>query len=259
MGIEAAENRGRKLREVDHRVEQRFVFTPARAGDGARRRVERFANLMFAFSAPQNFRRSQRINVSRSSPRNRDCTIGQDAMSTRLLPCLNAIELERNRLSIEHRDQPPHRTHEALGRLAPVHILRPVDGGEFLRQKLGKNLRRAATLLRDLGREVFALRSSNSFQVGNVDASLLGEGVGRRSGLAIFVCDVDGRSSNLLDHVGLRGGNAGGQDCKAPRSVEVSDLASRQSLAAQQRYNTLAQFVRGGVNHPRRNFFASDL
>ena len=126
-------------------------------------------------------------------------------------------------------------------------------------KSFGKNFRRAATLLRDLGREVFALRSSNSFQLGNVDASFLGEGVGRRSGLAILICDVDRRSGNLLDDVGLRGGNAGGQDRKAPRSVEVSDLASRQSLAAQQRYNTLAQFVRGGVNHPRRNFFAPDL
>jgi hypothetical protein len=39
----------------------------------------------------------------------------------------------------------------------------------------------------------------------------------------------------------------------------MRDLAFRQPLAAQQRADALAQFLRGGVDHPRRNLFASDL
>ena len=71
LRIEAAQNRRRKFGQVHDRIEQRLVFAPARAGNGPRRGIESLANLMLAFTAPQNFGRAQRINVGRSGPRNR--------------------------------------------------------------------------------------------------------------------------------------------------------------------------------------------
>ncbi len=50
FGIEVAQDDRRKFREVDDRVEQRLVFAPARAGNSARRCVERFANALLALS-----------------------------------------------------------------------------------------------------------------------------------------------------------------------------------------------------------------
>ncbi len=48
FGIEAAENHRRTLREIDDRVEQRLVFAPARAGNGSRGGIERFADALLA-------------------------------------------------------------------------------------------------------------------------------------------------------------------------------------------------------------------
>ena len=71
LRIEAAENHGRKFRQIHHRVEQRLVFPPARAGNRARRRVERLANLLLALRTAQNLGRAQRIDIGRPGPRNR--------------------------------------------------------------------------------------------------------------------------------------------------------------------------------------------
>ena len=70
LRIEAAENHGRKFREVHHRIEQSLVFPPARSGNGARGRIESFANLLLALRPAQNLSRAQSIDISGSGPRN---------------------------------------------------------------------------------------------------------------------------------------------------------------------------------------------
>ena len=68
FGIEAAENRRRAFGQVDDRVEQRFVFAPARAGNGARGGIESFANLLFSRSRAEDF---GRLAAPRHKPRRR--------------------------------------------------------------------------------------------------------------------------------------------------------------------------------------------
>ena len=51
LRIEPAQNRRGKLGQIHDRIEQRLIFAPARPGNGARRGVERLANLMLAFGA----------------------------------------------------------------------------------------------------------------------------------------------------------------------------------------------------------------
>ena len=48
FGIEVAENYRGEFRKVDDGVEQRLVFAPARAWNGARRGIERFADALLA-------------------------------------------------------------------------------------------------------------------------------------------------------------------------------------------------------------------
>ena len=54
FGIEAAQDRRRPLGQIDHGVEQRLVFAPARAGNGASGSVECFANLLFSLLAAED-------------------------------------------------------------------------------------------------------------------------------------------------------------------------------------------------------------
>ena len=54
-------------------------------------------------------------------------------MSARGTSGSNAAELKGNDLAIQQRNQPTHRAHETLGLAGtPVHILRPVEPGNFL-------------------------------------------------------------------------------------------------------------------------------
>ena len=259
LRIETAQNGRRKLRQIHDRIEQRFIFSPARAGNRACRGIESLSNLVLALTAAQHLRRSQALEIYRTCLRNRHRAIAQNPMSARSLPCPNAVKLQRNRLPIEHRDQPAYRTHEALVGLLPVHILGPVNGGEFFGQALGENLSRAAAFFRDLGGDVFALGGGYSFQLSDVNAGLLGKCVGSRCRLAILICDVDRRPGDLLDDVGLRSCDSGRHHGQPPRAIEVRDFTARQPLTGQQRGDALAQFFGRRANHPRRNLFASDL
>ena len=64
---------------------------------------------------------------------------------------------------------------------------------------------------------------------------------------------------HLLDHIRLRRSDTRDHHCQTPRSFEARDLTTTQPLAAQQRRDPLPQFLRGGINHSRRNLFAPDL
>ena len=63
LGIEAAEDDGGKFRQIDDGRDQRLVFAPARAGDGASRRVERFANHLLALGGAKNLRAAQGFDI----------------------------------------------------------------------------------------------------------------------------------------------------------------------------------------------------
>jgi hypothetical protein len=64
----------------------------------------------------------------------------------------------------------------------------------------------------------------------------------------------------LFGHIRLRGGNVDGQNSQAARGIERIDRACGQkAFTIQQFMHTLAKFQRRGVNHARRNFFATDL
>ncbi len=165
----------------------------------------------------------------------------------------------RNCFVVEHGYQPAHRAHEAFVGLAPVHVLGPVNGGEFLRQAFGENLSGSAALFGNFGGNVLALGRGDSLQLRNLDARLAGEGLRGRRRLTVFICDVDRRSIDLLDDVSLRRRDASGHHRQAPWRIEMRDFAARQALAGQQSSDAVTQFLRGRRNHPRRNLFASDL
>ncbi len=124
----------------------------------------------------------------------------------------DARELQRHDFAVEQRDQPAHRAHEALGRLAaPVHVLRPVDAGDFFRQRFGQNVGAArpffctvAARYSPLGVVIFSSASTGTFTL-RAKASAAGVGV------AIFVGDLQRRAGHLLADVGLRDGDSGCQ------------------------------------------------
>ena len=177
-----------------------------------------------------------------------------------VLPAANAEQFQRDDLLIEHRHQPAHRTNEHFPALAPVHILRPVERGDFLGKSLGKNLGGGAAFPRDRGRQVFALGSADFLQLADIHADFLGKRMRCRSRLPILICDLRGRPVHLLGNVRLRGGNAGSQNGQTARRVEMRNRSGWfEALALQQRVQAFAQLARSGVNHPRRNFFASDF
>ena len=70
-------------------------------------------------------------------------------MSARSLAGCDAEQFQRHDLLIKHRHQPAHRTNEHFSALAPVHILRPIERGDFFGQSLGQNLGGGAAFSRD--------------------------------------------------------------------------------------------------------------
>jgi hypothetical protein len=64
----------------------------------------------------------------------------------------------------------------------------------------------------------------------------------------------------MFGNVWLRDRNARSENCQAAWRVEMRNRSSWiETLALQERVQAFAQFTRGRVNHPRRNFFASDF
>src|ERR1700722_18909891 len=105
---------------------------------------------MLALSASQNLRRPQRIDVGGSCPRNRYAVVGENPVPARNFPRANSVNFQRNLLPIT----PPPRAPNPPVRLAPLHIFRPVDRRNFLRQILLENLGRRAAFPRDFGGHV---------------------------------------------------------------------------------------------------------
>ena len=85
------------------------------------------------------------------------------------------------------------RTKRSFG-FAPVHILRPVDCGDLLRQTVGQNLRGGAAFLRDLRGQVLALRSRDSSPLRDIDSSFFRKGMRGRRRLAILVRNLHRRT-----------------------------------------------------------------
>src|SRR5438552_13655000 len=68
-GIEAAENDGWPLRQIDNRIQQNLVFTPAGASNRAGRSVQSFANLLLSLVTTQNFDAAQCFYICKSCAR----------------------------------------------------------------------------------------------------------------------------------------------------------------------------------------------
>ncbi len=258
--IERTQDRRRPFGQVDHGVEQRLVFAPARAGNGASGGVESLANLLFSLLATEDPGFLQRLDIWGSGAGNRDRSVGQNSMSARLVSGANAIELQRDDVAIEHGHQPAHRTHEALAGLAPVHVLRPVNGCDLFGQGLGQNFSGRAPLLPDYRGQVLALRSCDALQLGDLHAGFFCEGVRGRSGLAIFERNRDRWAGLFLDDLWLDGRNIRRQHRQAARRIEISQgTRGQQPFAVEELVQALAQFERRRVDHPRRNLFATDF
>src|SRR5208282_137592 len=91
-------------------------------------------------------------------------------------------------------------------------------------------------------------------------SGFLGERMRCRRRLPILICNLRGRAVHVLRNVRLRDRNARGDHAQTARRVEMRNLPRRlQSLTQQQRSEALSQLARSGVNHPRRDFFASDF
>ncbi len=71
--FKASQDYRRKFREVHDCVEQRFIFPPARSGNGARGGIERFANLMFALLHGPRPWPAKRFDVGRAGLGICDC------------------------------------------------------------------------------------------------------------------------------------------------------------------------------------------
>ena len=85
LGVEGAENRRGPFGQVHYAVEQRFIFTPARARNGASGGVESLTNLFFPGLAAQNPGPLQNLYIRSARPRDLDRPVGQNPMPARLV------------------------------------------------------------------------------------------------------------------------------------------------------------------------------
>src|SRR5208337_2868228 len=110
------------------------------------------------------------------------------------------------------------------------------------------------------GREVFTFGSADFLQLADIHPNLLGERMRGRCRLPILISNLRGWTVHLLGNVRLRGGNAGSENRQTAGCIEMRNRSGWfETLALQQRAQALAQLASGGVNHPRRDFFASDF
>ena len=98
-------------------------------------------------------------------------------------------------------------------------------------------------------------------KLANIHANLLREGMRRRSRLAILVRDC---AEGPLTCSVISGWMPGIPEAMNANRRGVSKLTkSRRQVQSRSRcskaLHALAQFARSRVNHPRRNFFASDF
>src|SRR5262249_19532298 len=160
--------------QVDDGIQQLSIFTPARAGDGAGCCIQGFANALLTLPA-----------VSKDgSPGNCGCVLAgvgndkfygtEDAMPARIPARLDSCKLEGHYFAVEQSDNPTHGPHKALRfSRAPVHVLGPVDGGDFLWKILSQNFSSGPPFLGDGSGQVFAFGIRDLFQFGYVDSCFL--------------------------------------------------------------------------------------
>src|SRR5208337_5099422 len=146
-----------------------LVFSPARAGNGAGRSVERFANRLLTLRRAKNLRAAQGFDEN-ARLGNGGGTAADDAVSTRTLAGCDAEQFHRDHLIVEHRYQPAHRTNEHFSALAPVHALGPVERRDFLGKRLGENLGGGTAFARNRGGQVFALGSADLPELRDIHA-----------------------------------------------------------------------------------------
>ena len=240
LGIEIAEDDGWKFGQVHNSGQEWGIFTPARAGNCARGRVQSFAEDLLALGGTQNLGAAQGFDVGAGASDFRR-RMAKQTMTARSLASQDAEHFQRNHLFVEHRDQPAHGADEKFSALAPVHIFRPVQTGDFFGQRFGQNLSRCTALALHRGSQVFALGRSNFFELVDIHADFFRERVGGGRGLSIFERDLRGGPGDLLGDIGLRGGNTRRDDRQAARSVQACKRAiGRETFAAKQGSDALA-------------------
>src|SRR5207244_2590406 len=134
FGIKAAEDGGRKFREIDNCVKKVLVFSPACSRDGAGVSIERLANLLLTGVAAQHVRIAQRTHIWCPSTWYRNLAICQNPVAARSISRLDTEQFERNYLTIKHGHNPAHRANEDFPALPPVHTLGPVNGANLFGQ-----------------------------------------------------------------------------------------------------------------------------
>src|SRR6185437_442527 len=149
-------------------------------------------------------------------------------MATGSFPGAKSGELKGNDLAIEHGNQPADGAHKALARLLPIHIFWPVESGNLFWKKFRENFGSWASFFRDLCGKVFALWCSDFLQLFDIHASFFGEGVGRRSRLAVLESDRHRWPRCLFGDIGLRGRNARGNQRQPSWRVETLNDVRRR-------------------------------
>ncbi len=129
LGLEIAQHHGGPLGEMDDSLDERLIFTPARAGNGAGRGVESLADRMPALGHIGDDKcLAQRFGVVCSLVDDHRRLAVQHAMAAACIPGGDPRDLQWNNRRIHQRDQPAHRPDKTLGLTgAPVHILGPVE------------------------------------------------------------------------------------------------------------------------------------
>ncbi len=158
--------------------DQRLVFAPARAGDGAGGGVQCLAYALTALGdVDDNFGGAESLRVvAGGGDGDRGFSV-QDAMAAGDAAGGDAGDFERNDFRVEQGHDPAHGPHKALGLGgAPVHVLGPVEREGFFRQFGGENFRRGAAGALDGGADVFAFGRFHLLERGDFDTGLFGEG-----------------------------------------------------------------------------------
>ncbi len=124
-------------------IDERLVFAPARAGDGARGLVEGLADFLFSLGdVDDDVGRAQCFGVGRRLVDDDRRVPVKYAMAAAGVAGGDAGDFERDDGGVEQCDDPADGADEALGLAgAPVHVLGPVEGEDFFRQIGAEHLR----------------------------------------------------------------------------------------------------------------------
>ncbi len=248
---------------MQYRLDERLVFAPARAGDGASGLVEGLADGLAALcriNDDEGFAQHFGV-VLRSANHDRRFAV-QHAVAAAGVAGGDACDFERNDGRVKQSDDPADGAHKALGLAgAPVHVFGPIEGEDFLGQIGGQRLLGGNAETLDGCADVLALCCGDFLKRSDGNAGLPGEGFGCSSGRTVFECHLPRRAGHLLFGIGLAREYALNQQGEAARRGEGGEpgAVGEQTLAGEQFEDAAAEFGLCPGNHAGGNFFQPDL